>query len=291
MSRNSELKDFCKSFAGMKNSAVECFSVPSDSVDLQARSLTTMSVAPPDSPASAFPNTVWTDVMRLREESDPEAQRKTLDRLCSTYWQPLFQFARRQGHRPEHAQDLTQGFFEFLLKKSLFNLAERDRGKLRTLLLTAFVNFINGDYQRATAAKRGGRTSPLSLEALAEAESNYELRADENATPEALYDRRCAAEILMAAAGRLERRYAQSEKHAHYESLKQFITVSGNEASYSMEAAKLGIRSDYYRILVQRFRLQFKEALQAQVRETLPENATDAEVQTEVMEIIRLAYE
>ena len=79
-------------------------------------------------------------------------------------------------------------------------------------------------------------------------------------------------------------------KQAQHDSLRQFIAVSGNEQSYGAEAAKLGIRGDYYKVLVQRFREHFKEALTSYIKDTMPEDASNTEVQQEILEIISLAY-
>jgi len=58
-----------------------------------------------------------------------------LEKLCHTYWFPLYAFARRQGNNPEDAQDLTQDFFARLLEKNYLAKADPDRGKFRTFLL------------------------------------------------------------------------------------------------------------------------------------------------------------
>lgn len=233
---------------------------------------------------------MWTQLLGMRGTADPEIQRRVLEQLCRNYWQPLFQYARRLGNPPERAQDLTQGFFLQLLEKDLFGRADREKGKLRTLLLSAFSNFIRGEHDKATARKRGGAQALLSLDALEEAESAYQVEADPDSSPEAVYDRRCALELLSSAAAALEAHYTHAGKAGHYESLKQFLTVSGNEQSYSEQADMLGIRADHYKVLVQRFRSHFKEALKAQVRQTLQEGAGEAEVQQEVLEVIRQAY-
>ena len=240
---------------------------------------------------SAFPPTMWTQVIKVRDDNATEdEQLLILNKLCKTYWQPLFQFARRLGNAPDYAQDLTQGFFVHLLQKNVFAMAEREKGKLRTLLLTAFNNYIRGEHQKSVAQKRGGMEGILSLDELEGAETSYLLETDEKASPEAIYDKRWALELLSAAADSLAQRYAESGKPDHYRSLRQFIAVSGNENSYSIEAEKLGIRVDYYRVLVQRFRTEFRKALTQQVKETLCPTAPEAEVQQEIMEIIRIAY-
>jgi len=50
-----------------------------------------------------------------------------LAQLCRLYWYPLYMFARRRGHSPDDAQDLTQGFFLHLLEQRA--LADVDRLK------------------------------------------------------------------------------------------------------------------------------------------------------------------
>lgn len=230
--------------------------------------------------------------MRMRDDSDPTSQREILNRLCQCYWQPLFQYARRLGNPPEPAQDLTQGFFVQLLTKQLFNKANRERGKLRTLLLTAFSNYIHDEHDKAGAIKRGSNEVILSLEGLEDAETAYQIEADENSSPEVVYDKRYARDCLAAAAKLLEDRHVKDGKSAHYDSLKQFISVSGDKSSYTLEAANLGLPGGegHYKVLVQRFRDQFKKALLEVVRDTLPDDATEEDVRLEVLEIIRLAY-
>jgi len=59
-----------------------------------------------------------------------------LEKLCCTYWYPLYAYVRRQGHSPEDAQDLTQAFFAQFLEKKSVQLADPQRGKFRSFLLT-----------------------------------------------------------------------------------------------------------------------------------------------------------
>jgi DNA-directed RNA polymerase specialized sigma24 family protein len=229
-------------------------------------------------------------LLLMRDTLDPEAKREILNHLCQAYWQPLFQYARRLGNTPEESQDLTQGFFLHLLRNGLFGSADPQKGRLRTLLLSSFSNFIRAEYNKSTALKRGGAQEDLSLNQLENAEMAYQLEAGEAFDPIAIYNRRFARDCLAAAAARLELRYTEQAKRAHYDSLKQFITASGTEGAYAVEAAKLNIRADYYKVLVHRFREHFKEALTAHIRETMPDDVTDEEVQQEIIEIIRLAF-
>src|SRR5437660_7528238 len=56
----------------------------------------------------AFTTTHWSVVLTAQERS-PAAD-AALEKLCRTYWWPLYGFVRRQGYSPEEAQDLRKVF-------------------------------------------------------------------------------------------------------------------------------------------------------------------------------------
>jgi len=58
--------------------------------------------------AVAFATTHWSIVLEAQSQS-PAAQ-EALEKLCRTYWRPVYSFIRRQGTGSEEAEDLTQGF-------------------------------------------------------------------------------------------------------------------------------------------------------------------------------------
>jgi hypothetical protein len=62
------------------------------------------------SEAVAFTTTHWSVVLEAQGESP--AALEALDKLCRTYWRPIYGFVRRQGVGPEEAKDLTQGSAE-----------------------------------------------------------------------------------------------------------------------------------------------------------------------------------
>ena len=45
---------------------------------------------------------------------------EALERLCSTYWYPLYAYVRRRGYNEHNARDLTQAFFTHLLERGVF---------------------------------------------------------------------------------------------------------------------------------------------------------------------------
>jgi DNA-directed RNA polymerase specialized sigma24 family protein len=62
-----------------------------------------------------FVTTHWSVVLKAGH-SDTTHAREALEKLCCTYWYPIYACVRRRGHSPEDAQDLTQAFFLRLLE-------------------------------------------------------------------------------------------------------------------------------------------------------------------------------
>src|SRR3954462_2587545 len=86
--------------------------------------------------AGQFETTLWTVVLNAGQQESPHA-RAALEKLCRSYWYPLYSFVRRQGQDQESAQDLTQSFFCYLIVKNAIQTADRSRGRFRSFLLTA----------------------------------------------------------------------------------------------------------------------------------------------------------
>src|SRR5436853_2182937 len=101
----------------------------------------------------AFVTTQWSVVLTAQGHS-PAAD-EALEKLCRTYWWPLYGFVRRQGHSPEEAQDLTQGFFALILERRDLDAVRKEKGRLRSYLLTALKNFVGKARRRTMALKRG----------------------------------------------------------------------------------------------------------------------------------------
>src|SRR6059036_3466298 len=84
----------------------------------------------------AFLTTHWSVIHTAGQSPSPEAD-AALERLCRTYWWPLYAFVRRRGHEPPDAQDLTQEFFARLLANDFLSGVAAEKGKFRSFLLAA----------------------------------------------------------------------------------------------------------------------------------------------------------
>src|SRR6266566_2376573 len=90
--------------------------------------------------ATAFTTTHWSVV--LEAQGPTPAAQAALEKLCRTYWRSIYGFVRRQGSGPEEAEDLTQGFFALLLERRDFDSVRKEKGRLRSYLLTSLKHFL-----------------------------------------------------------------------------------------------------------------------------------------------------
>src|SRR5687767_6848655 len=83
-----------------------------------------------------FMTTHWTMVLDARSDNTAQAS-EALGKLCRIYWQPVNSYIRSLGTQLIDAEDLTQQFFARFLEKEHYKLANRERGRFRSFLLTA----------------------------------------------------------------------------------------------------------------------------------------------------------
>jgi RNA polymerase sigma-70 factor (ECF subfamily) len=195
-----------------------------------------------------------------------------LEKLCRSYWYPLYAFARRQGRSPEDAQDLTQGFFARLLEQNIVARADQGRGRFRTFLLASFRNFMANEWDRARADKRGGGRSPVSWDAQS-AESRYAIEPADPLTPDVLFEKSWAVATLDQGLARLREQYVNDSKGEQFEALMQFLWEEQNATTYAELARRLAMNEPALRMAVMRLRRRAREAL----RETIAHTGIQAE--------------
>ena len=175
---------------------------------------------PPAEGAASFHTTRWTIVMRAAQ-SQAQGGQSALAELCRLYWYPLYIFARRRGHSPDDAQDLTQGFFLHVVEHRALTGVDRLKGKFRSFLLASFQNHLSDEGDRARRLKRGGDKEFVQLDA-EEAEERYRLEPVEFLTAEKIFDARWAMTVLGEALKQLRQEYASRGKNIHIRSAKSF---------------------------------------------------------------------
>ena len=178
----------------------------------------------PDSAAAAsgqFTTTHWSVVIAAGKGDAPQAI-EALEKLCRTYWYPIYAYLRRRGCGEQDAQDLTQGFFAQLLERRSIQGVERDQGKFRSFLLASLNYYVADERDRANAQKRGGGHQVLSLD-VQEAEQRYRLEPADERSPEKIFERRWAMALLDQVLARLGQEFADAGKRKLFEQLQGFL--------------------------------------------------------------------
>lgn len=111
-----------------------------------------------------WPRTSWSRLDLLSVDQE-DATEKVYEELISRYWPAVYSYIRKTGRSHDQASDLTQGFIcDVVLGRQLFHAASRDRGRFRSLLLTALKNYIMERHRYETRVRRGGRAVLLSFD-------------------------------------------------------------------------------------------------------------------------------
>lgn len=214
-------------------------------------------------PAGVFATTHWSVVVRAGDSRSPGAA-SALERLCRTYWYPLYVFVRRKGHNHHDANDLTQAFFERFLEKDYLRSVDSNRGKFRTFLLTSMTHFLANEWERSQTQKRGGGERVLSLDD-PDADQRYQLEPVDRNSPETLFERRWAQTVLGAVVDRL----AAETDEQRFEVLKGFLLEDKGEISYDDAARQLGISVTAITSAIHRMRARFRALFFEEVANTV----------------------
>ncbi len=229
---------------------------------------------------AAFTTTHWSVVLEAQGES-PAAQ-EALEKLCRTYWRPIFAFLRRQGLPPEEAEDITQGFFAQLLERRKFSAIRKEKGRLRSFLLGALKYFLADERRRAMAVKRGKGQRLIPLEELRAGE-RIDMEPSDPMTAEMIYERRWALTVLERVLSRLKDEYRAAGNAALFDALKQLLPDEPGSPSQAEIATQLGMTENAIRQAFYRFRQRYQSLLREEIANTV---ATPGDIEDELRHLI-----
>jgi RNA polymerase sigma-70 factor (ECF subfamily) len=218
----------------------------------------------------------------LEAQGESPAAQEALEKLCRTYWRPIFAFLRRQGIGPAEAEDLTQGFFAQLLERKSLDAVRKEKGRLRSYLLGALKYFVADEQRRAMAVKRGKGQRLISLDEL-RAEEQIGMEPTDPVTAEMIYERRWALTVLEQVLGRLKDEYQLAGNAALFASLKQLLPDEPGSPSQAEIAASLGVTENALRQAFYRFRQRYQLLLREEIANTV---ATPGDIEDELRHLI-----
>jgi len=220
-------------------------------------------------------------VIAAGRDSTPKS-RAALSELCELYWPPLYAFARRQGHSVEQAQDLTQAFFARLLEKRTVQVADPQRGRFRSFLLTSFKYFVANEHDRERARKRGGGELPVSLD-FETVEARYMAEPADALTPEALFERQWARAVLDRVLHTLRSECVKASNESTFDPVKELVIGEKNPGGYAAIADALNTTDGAIKVMIHRFRRRYQQLLRDEIASTVSD---EADVDDEIRHLI-----
>jgi RNA polymerase sigma factor (sigma-70 family) len=218
--------------------------------------------------AAPFGTTHWSVVLEAQGPT-PTAQ-AAMDKLCRTYWRPVYGFVRRRGIGLEEAKDLTQGFFALLLERRDLDTVRKEKGRLRSYLLTSLKHFLANERYRAMAIKQGKGERLIPLEDLRERERVGFDPAD-TLTADQVYERRWALTVLDQVLARLgdEYRAAGPAPARLFDRLQKSLTEEPDRLSPADTAHELGMTENAVKEALHRLRRRYRQLLREEIAQTV----------------------
>jgi RNA polymerase sigma-70 factor (ECF subfamily) len=170
------------------------------------------------------------------------------------------------------------------LEKGYLGTAQQECGRFRSFLLASVKHFLVNDHERRAALKRGGGAVPLPLE-LEAGEQRYLFEPADYLTPERLFERRWAVDVLDHAMRRVATRYALGGKSALFAALQPLV-IGDDPVSSASVAAQLGMTDGATRVAAHRLRRQFAVALREVIADTV--NA-ESDIEEELRYLLTVA--
>ena len=226
-----------------------------------------MNPQPAPNGPGVFATTHWSVVLAAQQRGTAEAE-AALEKLCTTYWRPVFAFVRRSSPEEHTAKDLTQGFFERFLEKHYFRDADQLRGRFRSFLLACVKNFLANETDKRRTQRRGGGNITLSIEQWLQ-ESGVEPISNPALTPDRTYERQWAHAVLDNVRSRLGLEYADSGRTEVFNALQVYLAGTRDEAPYDTVAPQLRMSVDTVKKNVERMRRRFGQLLRDEIAQTV----------------------
>ena len=229
---------------------------------------------------AAFTTTHWSIVLEAQGES-PTAQ-EALEKLCRTYWRPIYSFVRRQGAGAEDAEDLAQGFFALLLERKDLITVRKERGRLRSYLLTSVKNFLADEGRRALAVKRGKGQRLIPLDDIREGEL-IDVERSDRLTADQIYERRWAFTVLEQVMTRLRDEYRSAGNVRFFDQMKKMLMDEPDRPSQAQIAAEFNMTENAVKQAFYRFRQRYQTLLREEIAHTV---ATPSDIEDELRYLI-----
>ncbi len=224
-------------------------------------------------------------VMRARGDA-PEA-RAALGELCEAYWTPVFRFLCREGRSEDESRELTQEFVSRLLSRGGVDNVDPDRGRFRSYLLGALKHFLADTRRAAGREKRGGGAVVQSIDSGGtETSPGMEVPDPAGSVSDAWFDRQWALAVMDRGLETVRASFEESGKAQQFGVLKPWLIGETEGLSQGDAAAELGMKSGAVKVAIHRLRKAFRDAVQAEIAQTVDDPDDVAEELRYLIEVL-----
>src|SRR5262249_36437128 len=164
--------------------------------------------------------------------------------------------------------DLTQGFFALLLERRDFDAVRKEKGRLRSYLLTSLKHFLTNEHNRAIAIKRGAGQRLIPLDDLRERE-RVGFEPSDTLAADQIYERRWALSVLDQVMGRLGEEYRATGNVRLFDRLQKSLTDEPDRATPTDTAHELGMTESAVRQASYRLRQRYRQLLREEIAHTV----------------------
>ncbi len=234
-----------------------------------------------------FPTTHWTLIERLKSGDEREV-RSALEDICTQYHYPLYCYIRRRGLNHHDAEDVLHDFLAKLIRLETFELADREQGRLRGFLsftLQRFLNSRHRDTQHERQLISLDHSAAFSLETAAQRYLSE--RFTDSDSPERVFERQWARELLNQVLQQLGEYYAKRGKSEIFNALRPTLLGGGSLRGEPVEALaeRLGMTPGMLRITKMRLLTKYRELLEKEVLRTVEDKE---DVRSEIEHLMSL---
>jgi RNA polymerase sigma-70 factor (ECF subfamily) len=228
-----------------------------------------------------FSPTQWSMVLEARK--DAAGRGPALEKLCATYWLPIYSYLRRRGNSPQDAEDLTQSFFAYILESDFLDRPDPTKGRFRGYLIGALRRFLGNHFDKENAQKRGGGAKFFDWDNL-DAEREFSAVEERQQDPSEAYETAWALALFAGSLRRLEEEQVAAGKARQFAVLKRYLSSSPTRGDYERSALELDMSRTHVAVAVHRLNSRYREIIRLEIASTVQD---PAQIREEIQHLLR----
>ncbi len=221
----------------------------------------------PSGAPGAFPETLWS-LVRAASQEDAARAADAMRQLCAMYREPIVARLRRQG-RSNDAEDLANGFVEYLLERNRLRSFVRDKARFRSYLLACLEGFVRDEWRKQVTQKRGGGQTVESLD---------DVQVGQQDALDQYLDRQFALAVHQRVVAQLSAEHAAKGQSDRFNGLKPYLLGAEGGVSYAELGQRLGLTESNVTVAILRLRRRYSDFFRSEVAQTVASDEIDAEM-------------